>query len=55
MGLDQIAAAVGAVDGRRVAGRQTHVRVRVADAREHVRATVDVEVCINYALGLYPT
>jgi hypothetical protein len=42
MGLDEIAAVVGAVDGRRVGGSQTHVRVRVPDAPEHVRATVDV-------------
>jgi hypothetical protein len=37
MRLDQIAAVVGAIDGRRVVSGQIHVRVRVPDAPEHVR------------------
>jgi hypothetical protein len=50
MGLDEIAAVVGAVDGRLVSGSQTHVRVRVPNAPERVRATVDVARIIHHAL-----
>src|SRR5215469_16836529 len=54
VGLDRVVrvgAGVEAVDGRRVAGGQEHVCVRVPDAPERERATVDREVGIDRALG----
>jgi hypothetical protein len=43
VGLDQIAAVVGAVDGRRVVGSQVHRRVRVPDAPPSTYALQSIE------------